>query len=94
MTNKENDNFDKKLVSAMKQRSFGQPNHLEIQRWKQHTRSAWYELDKSEWTRLAVACLVGFIVGGFFFSEPHLEKEQIEIVDDSATIERVYVNLE
>jgi hypothetical protein len=84
-----NDDDLKKLFKSAK---YQQPSPLEMARWKKVVRSEVLNRTPGEWTRLAVACLVGVLIGAAAFKSP-VSKEHEENFSDDATIERVYVNL-
>ena len=83
-----NDQEFKNLFKSMKH---GEPSEIEIARWKKVVREAIRSRSPGEWTRLAVACLVGVVIGATVF---HGKNEKTENMTDDATIERVYINLQ
>ncbi len=96
MDDSKKNSFEQKLAETMKARKLAEPTNFEIQKWKREVRNSWYEMNSSEWLRLAVACLVGIVIGGLFFSPfgPKIPSDAIETAKSDATIERVYVNLD
>lgn len=83
-----NDNDLKKLFREMKH---GEPSEIEVARWKRVVRRELLERTPSEWMRLSVACLLGFLIGAACFKSGSAHVEQND--DRDATIERVYVNI-
>lgn len=80
---------DQDLKKIFKEMKHGEPSKLEVNRWKRAIRK---ELDRTpgEWLRLAAACVIGIVIGAAAFNRGPTEEK----VDDTATIERVYVNIE
>lgn len=84
---------DQELKELFKSMKYNEPTPLEIARWKRVVRNTINSRSPGEWTRLAVACLVGVLIGATLFrgSEPKFEAKKN--LDEDATIESVYVNL-
>lgn len=84
-----NDQDFKNLFKSMK---YAEPTELEQARWKKIVRRELLERTPSEWARIAVACLIGFVLGAAIFKTPE-NSIQVENSNVDATIERVYINL-
>lgn len=85
-----NDQELKKLFKAM---NHGEPSQMEVARWKKAVRAAVRLQTPSEWARLAVACLIGMVIGATAFHDKAGKTEKTENFAEDATIERVHVNL-
>jgi hypothetical protein len=84
-----NDEHLKKLFREMK---YGEPSEIEVARWKRVVRRELLDRSPSEWLRLAVACVIGIVIGAAIFrSGPRSEQKND---DRDSTIERVYVNIQ
>ncbi len=84
---------DQELKNMFKSMKHGEPSEIQIARWKKIVRQQLVDRSPWEWTRLAVACLVGVVIGATAFNSGK-NKTASENISEDATIERVYVNLE
>lgn len=82
---------DQDLKNLFKSMKHGEPSEMEVARWKKVVRETLRSRSPGEWTRLAVACLIGIVIGATAFPKKNKESENFT---DDATIERVYINLQ
>lgn len=84
---------DQDLKNMFKSMKHGEPSEIEIARWKKVLRREIKDRTPSEWARLAVACLIGVVIGATAFKGT-APKSNSENFSDDATIEMVHVNLD
>jgi len=82
---------DQDLKNLFKSMKHGEPSEIEVARWKKIVRETVRSRSPEEWTRLAVACLLGVLIGATAFRAKPTPPENFT---EDATIERVYVNLQ
>lgn len=84
---------DQELKNLFKSMKYETPTQIEVARWKKIVRQELLNKTPNEWARLAVACLVGILIGATAFKNKN-EQTESENLSNDATIERVYVNLQ
>lgn len=80
---------DQELKNLFKSMKYGEPTEIEVARWKKVSRQIINSQTPGEWARLAVACLLGIVIGATAFKETNKKNENM---NEDATIERIYVN--
>jgi RNA polymerase sigma-70 factor (ECF subfamily) len=84
---------DQELKNLFKQMNHGAPSELQVATWKRRLRQEFKNKTPGEWTRLAVACLIGIMIGATAFQHGKNDAAEKNNAED-ATIERIYVNLQ
>ena len=84
---------DQELKNIFKSMKHGEPSEIEVARWKKRVQNELKKRTPNEWARLAVACLIGVIIGAAAFKD-HDHKPDSENLSADATFEMVHVNLD
>ncbi|MEZ0391808.1 MAG: hypothetical protein ACAH59_06305 [Pseudobdellovibrionaceae bacterium] len=84
---------DQELKNLFKSMDHGKPSEIEVARWKRFLRQEFQSRTPREWARLAVACLIGVIIGATAFYGRKQQTSDSDFSSEDATIEMIHVNL-